>query len=303
MGTFAVVTVSDSPPSGPVLSVASNKGGVGKTTIATNLAIYLRALHEELDILLVSLDDQGIVDRMFGLHPPLPGEGNLKHGWAERSFERLIRLGEYGIHFVRSSPDTAPLKSRAENPQTLRRILDRTEWRGVTIIDTKSDLDALTQNAVFAADRVIVPVSDWPSLEEAGKVLAILDRSGRGRERARLLLALVDRRTRVGDRKQDLAEWLWSEIRRRRWPHYETWLSRSPRVEALNSEEDRPLSILHHAQGTLVHREMRELAREVSEDLRLETDGAARRLAGVVERWTSGTPGWKTALLRGWRRS
>src|SRR5262245_39358714 len=41
-----------------VLAVVSNKGGVGKTTLATNLAVYLRAMREDLPILLIGLDDQ-----------------------------------------------------------------------------------------------------------------------------------------------------------------------------------------------------------------------------------------------------
>ena len=99
----------------------SNKGGVGKTTVATNLAIYLRALHEDLPILLFSLDDQGIIERMFGFDGEPMGDGNVKHGWAERSFERLVHLGQYGVHYVPSAPDTALLKARAEDPATLRR--------------------------------------------------------------------------------------------------------------------------------------------------------------------------------------
>ena len=55
------------PPAAQVLAVVSNKGGVGKTTVATNLAIYLRALHEDLPVALVTLDDQSIVERMFRL--------------------------------------------------------------------------------------------------------------------------------------------------------------------------------------------------------------------------------------------
>ena len=79
--------MSSSPPAqrGPVVTVSSNKGGVGKTTLATNLAIYTRALREDLPVLVVGLDDQGTLDRMFALRELRPGDGNLKHAWAERS--------------------------------------------------------------------------------------------------------------------------------------------------------------------------------------------------------------------------
>jgi cellulose biosynthesis protein BcsQ len=251
-----------------VLAVSSNKGGVGKTTLATNLAIYLRAIYEDLPILIFSLDDQGIIERMFGLAARPAGDGNVKHGWAERSFERVIHLGQYGVHYVCSAPDTALLKARAEDPMTLRRILERTEWPGLVIVDTKSDLESLTRNALYAADRVLMPVSDWASLEEAGKGFAIVQRAGFP-ERARIVLTLVDRRTHIESTGAELAELLRDEVRRRGWPLYETPISRSPRVEALNSETGHPLSILHAARGTAVHRELRELAEEVARDLGL----------------------------------
>jgi hypothetical protein len=153
MGTFPAVAASSTPQHGPVIAVTSNKGGVGKTTVATNLAVYLRALDEDLPILLISLDDQGTLDRMFALQPLVPGTPNLKHVWAERSLDRVIQLGEYGVHFVPSPSDATLLKIRAEDPTTLRRILDRTDWGGVIIMDTKSDLEALTRNALNAAKR------------------------------------------------------------------------------------------------------------------------------------------------------
>ena len=283
---------------GRVLAVSSNKGGVGKTTVAANLAIYLRALYEELPILVISLDDQGIVERMFALEAEPPGDGNVKHGWAERSFERVIHLGQYGVHYVRSAPDTALLKARADDAHTLRRILEQTDWPGVVIIDTKSDLEALTRNALFAADRVLVPVSDWAALEEAAKVLAILERAGFD-GRARILLTLVDRRTHVESTGEELAERLREEIRARGWPLYATSLSRSPRVEALNSEGGRPLSILHQARGTSVHREMRALAEEVARDLGLGAGAPRLRDETPSAPPRGAVTDWKAALLRG----
>jgi cellulose biosynthesis protein BcsQ len=276
MGTFPAVpdlppvrpTTAPAPPGRrrATLAVSCNKGGVGKTTVATNLAIYLRALREDLPVAVVGLDDQRTVDRMFALRPPQPGEGNLKHGFAERSLDRVLQLGQYGIHFVPSPPDVALLKARAEDPTTLRRILERTSWEGLVVLDTKSDLEALTENAFHAADRILVPVADWSSLEEAAKTFRVLERARIPAERVRIVLTLVDRRTRV-DAGEALHERLEREIARRGWPRYATALSRSPRVETLNSGTERPLSILHHARGTAIHAELRALAEEVLADL------------------------------------
>ena len=284
--------------------MSSNNAAVGQTTVATNLAIYLRALHEDLPILILSLDDQGVIERMFGFEGEPIGEGNLKHGWAERSFERLIHMGQYGVHYVPSAPDTALLKARAEDPQTLHRILEHTEWPGLVIVDTKSDLEALTRNALHAADRVIVPVADWTSLEEAGKVFSILASIGQT-SRARVLLTLVDRRTHIETTGEELSSRLRSEILGRGWAIYEASLSRSPRVEALNSESGRPLSVLHHARGTSVHRELRALAEEVALDLappgapaRLPVTAQSREPVGI-----GSASGLKAALLRGLGRA
>jgi len=250
----------------PVLAVASNKGGVGKTTIAANLAIYLRALHEELPILLISLDDQATIDRMFavGTSPRAP---NLTHAWVDRSLDRVIRLGEFGVHYTPSAPDLPALKGRARHPSSLRWILAQSSWRGLVVLDTKSDFEALTQTALVAADRTLVPVADWASLREAERAREVETRLGQ-RPRGRIVLSLVDRRSK-DQAGATLAEALARAIAGRQLPRYQSSLSRSPRVELLNSASPGPRSILHHARGTAVHREFRDLAREVSRDLGL----------------------------------
>lgn len=292
MGTFRAVT--DAPPApprrAPVLVVSSNKGGVGKTTLAANLAIYVRALLEDLPVLAVGLDDQEALDRMFALELHKAGERNLKHGWAQRSLEGVIQLGEYGVYFVPSPPDVSLLKGRAQNPLTLRRILERTAWRGIIVIDTKADLEALTLNAFHAADRILIPVADWGSLEEAEKTFRILERSTLGVRRARIVFTLVDRRARAAG-GSTLFQSLLDEVRRRGWTYYKTYLSRSPRVEVLNSGTSTPLSILHHARGTAVHAQMRELTQEVLQDLGLACFAEA-----------ADAPGEEPSILWGKRR-
>jgi chromosome partitioning protein len=276
--------------------MSSNKGGVGKTTIVTNLAIYLRALHEDLPVLLVGLDDQSIIDRMFRLGPAQPGDQNLKHAWAERCLDGAIQLGQYGIHFVPSPPDTALLKARAEDPGTLRRILAHSAFSGLVLVDTKSDLESLTLNALLAADLVILPVSDFASLEEAAKAFALLDRHGAS-GRGRVLFSLVDRRTRVDEQGHDLYKRLAAAVETRGWPRFKVYLSRSPRVEALNSASGVPASVLHQARGTLVHRQFRELAEELAEYTELGPPSS--RVVRVARPAARRPSSLKDVLLRG----
>jgi cellulose biosynthesis protein BcsQ len=299
-----------------IIVVASNKGGVGKTTIATNLAITLRALHENLPILLVSLDDQATAERMFRIGARPPDAHTLRDAFVQRSFAGCTELGEFGIHFVPAASELEALKVRAAEPLTLKRMLDASGWLGVVIFDTKSDLEALTRSALAACDLAILPVADRASLEEAGRAFELLWRNGGRRERGRVLFTLVDRRTKLDSEGRDLYERLAEQADERGWPRFTAFVSRSPRVEALNSGNDRPRSLLHEARGTLVQKQLRELAEEVSKLLGLgepalreaETNRASPPASGAERRKDERPPALRDlasdlrqALFRGLR--
>lgn len=251
-----------------VVTVTSNKGGVGKTTVAGNLAVYLRALREELPILILGFDDQRMLDQMFsiGAEPP---KATLDEAMRAGDLGGAIRLGQYGVHYVPSSANLFDLKRAIDDPFHLQRVLLETGWKGLVVIDTKSDLEILTQNAIAASDLALVLVADQPSLCEAARVYDLLKQWDRPRESARVLLSMVDLRIKYGaDKSRDVLGLLVSEIRRRSYPLFQSFLSRSPRVASLcTNPEEQVLSILHDAQGSVVRLQMQQLAEELLRNL------------------------------------
>jgi cellulose biosynthesis protein BcsQ len=244
-----------------VVTVASNKGGVGKTTVTTNLAVYLRALREELPVLVLGLDDQDLIHRMFTFGGGAP-DRTVLDGIRDGDLTSAIQLGQYGVHYVPPCASISEIKSEIASPLVLRSILAATDWHGLVIIDTKSDLEILTRNALAASDLAIVVVSDRMSLREAGKVYALFDKWNRPRERARILLSLVDRRVKFrSGEDSDILALLVSEIRRLGYPLFESFLSRSPKIESLyTNPEQRAQSILHGARTSLLHKQMTHFA-------------------------------------------
>lgn len=255
------------------VTVASNKGGVGKTTIAANLATYIRALRESEPVLVFGFDDQTMLDRIFDLEFDLGRERpTIAHGLAEGDLRRVIRFGQYGVEYVPTSRDVPALRRLLESPHALRRILRTSDRLGYVVIDTKSDFENLTQAAIESADLTIVVVKDQTSLHEAHRVFEHLGRSGGAPVRARVLLSLMDLRVKYQDGEGlDIMGHLVSEVRRAGYPLFETFISRSPKVEALyTNPEGRAHAILHTANQSVVHRQMHALACEVLELLGTE---------------------------------
>jgi cellulose biosynthesis protein BcsQ len=273
-----------------VITVTSNKGGVGKTTLASNLAVYLRALDETTPILIAGFDDQPALDRMFALEPGSSGP-QITQALRGGNLAPAIRLGQYGVHYVPSGRDVAELKREISSPWYLQSVLLETGWRGLVVLDTKSDFEVLTRNAIAAADLTLVVVKDQASLLEAERVFELFREWRRPFDRARIVLSLVDLRISFrGSEAEDVLNLLLTEIRQRGLPLFDTFVSRSPKVESLyTNPERRALSILHGAPGTPVHRQMQRLAEDVLAALppriRAQEEAPKGEGDGELKRW------------------
>jgi pilus assembly protein CpaE len=161
---------SDWAPSAPIFAVFNPKGGVGKTTIATNLAAVLQ-IRKHLRVLLI---DGDTVTGHVGLSLGLPTGRSASDSWVDEDagygHEQLIDLAAThtsGIKVVSLASD--PLTHPNLSPT---RVAD-------SILEARSAVDAIVIDlhpsysevnlAVFAiADRIIVPVTpDLPAMRAA----------------------------------------------------------------------------------------------------------------------------------------
>lgn len=237
-----------------VVTVASEKGGVGKTTIATNLAVYLKALHEDLPVTIASFDNHYSVDHMFALGPRPPA--GMAELLATATAPELVCLGQYGVQYIASARRLEP---PLQPPAWLRARLDALGLDGILILDTRPILDWFTEAALLAADLVLTPVKDRAALINAAALRTVLADAGRA-DRLWLVPSLVDARARLNSEVR-VSDFLAFAARERDYQVAEVVIAKSPRVESLSSGfSTRIRPVLTHARQTAVHGQLRQLA-------------------------------------------
>ncbi|MEA2403360.1 MAG: chromosome partitioning protein [Thermoleophilaceae bacterium] len=190
---------------GTVYAIANQKGGVGKTTTAVNVAACVA--DAGYPTLLVDLDAQCNAtvalsvekDRSPNVYDVLSGEATLEAA--------AVATAVPGLSVVPSTPDLAGANMelpRLPGSETrLREALGDVRERYLfTILDCPPSLGPLTVNALVAADRVIVPVqTEYFALEGLAGLLDTLSLIQRelnpGLTVAGMVLTMHDGRTRL----------------------------------------------------------------------------------------------------------
>jgi hypothetical protein len=246
-----------------IVTISSEKGGVGKTTLATNLAIYLKALHEDLPVTLLSFDNHFSVDQMFRINRQ-PERGDVTGLFTGSNPDDLVETGEYGVQYIPSSKQLHSLRQELNDPTALARALAKSSLGGIIIIDTRPDLDIFTQSSLYAADRVIVPVKDAPSMDNCRHIYEFFDAHGISRRPLRILPCLVDNRIHFDGPFSDPYQLLKAYAINRGYRCMEGFIAKSPKVESLNTNpEGKIYPILSHGRQTEVHIQMTHIARQV----------------------------------------
>ena len=227
------INLTSSHPQARRIAIANQKGGVGKTTTAINLATALAAVRKK--VLIIDLDPQGNASTGLGIDSK-SREINTYHVLiGEQDIESaIIETSIPGLHVVPSGVDLSGAEIElVEIEDRLYRLkaalanqLDQYDY---VLIDCPPALGLLTVNALTAADAVLVPLQcEFFALEGISHLVRTIDRIKKSYnpllEIQGIVLTMFDRRNNLSDAvASDVREYFGDIV-------YETVIPRNVRV-------------------------------------------------------------------------
>lgn len=172
--------MSESARRPTVVALTNQKGGVGKTTTAVNLAVMISQLGPR--VLLFDLDPQGNATSSLGID-----KTNLAATAYDVLLDELpisgaaLPTGRAGLMLVPSTPELAAAEvdmvGLGQREQRLRRATQGAAGQhDLILIDCPPSLGLLTINALTASDSVIIPIQcEFLALEGVGQLITTID--------------------------------------------------------------------------------------------------------------------------------